>query len=346
MRHYSTALKNAGYDVTVLDTSNEKPKQYPGVSVKQFYIPPDFSGRKEAIIRFLTKPYNGFSMVNAQVDGNKFMMELIEQKWGELSALLATPYDLIVIDDIPCVHCAVISSVLNRIHGSKVVLFSTTKPLDYNMILLGLTKSIAISPYIFTVMPRNSDDIMDFRKFKDRISNIKLWVYEIYGFLMTDEASTISSANYLGLPAFQWSSFYQKIGLSVIESIDYNIWPIPTLPMIKHTGIHCERPNFSKIPQDLKVFIEDPASKGTIYIAFGSYIDFTYAPEHLIEALVNGVQRLSEYRVVVSVKINGTKIAKQPYVRYVEWSPQIEILSHPKTKAFLTHGGLKSTKLA
>ncbi|CAD5228734.1 unnamed protein product [Bursaphelenchus okinawaensis] len=350
MRSYFTALAKAGYNVTVLDTSNAKLKQYGcNIVVEQAYVPVEQAGRVEAITRFLTKTYNGFSLSGAQKNGNDNMLDIIDQRWETLYRVIHTSYDLVVIDDIPCVHCSVIASALNKMHNTKIILFSTTKPLEYNFILLGLVKSPVTNPYIFTFMPKINIDIMDFKNIKHRIHNLKLWFYEMYEFLTTDESRVVSSHKEFGQTAFSWTSLFQNIGLHVVESVDENVWPVPTHNFIKHTGLTCNpsSSNSTKpIPRDLLQFMEDTTSKGTIYIAFGSYIDFTYAPEHLHYALVNGIQRLSDYRVIVSVKINNTYIPKLPFVRYVDWAPQKEILQHYSTKVFLTHGGLKSIKEA
>lgn len=32
------------------------------------------------------------------------------------------------------------------------------------------------------------------------------------------------------------------------------------------------------------------------------------------------------------------------HVRVLDWAPQVDILSHNKTKVFISHGGLKSVK--
>ena len=80
-------------------------------------------------------------------------------------------------------------------------------------------------------------------------------------------------------------------------------------------------------------------------MAFGTAVAWGRAPPHIIEAFFKAFSKLNEYRVIFSFK--GSKkfleTRKKPpqHVRIVEWAPQLDILSHSKTRVFLTHGGLK-----
>ncbi|KHJ74813.1 hypothetical protein OESDEN_25571 [Oesophagostomum dentatum] len=43
-----------------------------------------------------------------------------------------------------------------------------------------------------------------------------------------------------------------------------------------HVGEHCQ--TAGELPADLREFVEDPTSRGTIYIAFGSIVNWRVAP--------------------------------------------------------------------
>ncbi|TKR58678.1 hypothetical protein L596_030092 [Steinernema carpocapsae] len=65
-----------------------------------------------------------------------------------------------------------------------------------------------------------------------------------------------------------------------------------------------------------------------------------------MKAFFNTIDRLADYRVVFTY--NGLKINKTipGHVKIVSWSPQLDLLSHKRTKLYITHGGLKSVKEA
>ena len=55
---------------------------------------------------------------------------------------------------------------------------------------------------------------------------------------------------------------------------------------------------------------------------------------------MGALNRLSDYRVIWA--FNG--VNKPPimsHVKLVGWVPQLDVLAHPRTKIFVTHGGLK-----
>ena len=78
---------------------------------------------------------------------------------------------------------------------------------------------------------------------------------------------------------------------------------------------------------------------GTIYIAFGSLILLDMAPEDFLKSIFDALEELDEYRIIFSY--NGPPRKTKAHIFLTTWAPQKEILSHPKTRAYFTHGGLK-----
>ena len=106
-----------------------------------------------------------------------------------------------------------------------------------------------------------------------------------------------------------------------------------------NAGVHCNAPK--ELPEEYRKFIEDPTSKGTVYIAFGTIIQWDYAPPNVLAAFFEAFERLPEYRFIFAFKGKLPERKLPAHVRLVSWAPQQEILAHPKTKVFLTHCGLK-----
>lgn len=106
-------------------------------------------------------------------------------------------------------------------------------------------------------------------------------------------------------------------------------------------------PTEKLIPDSFKTYIEDPKSRGTILFAMGHYADWTYAPPGAIDAFVDAFSRLSDYRIIWQFASRSVRPANVPSnVRMESWIPQYAILSHPKTKLFISHTGLKSLREA
>lgn len=65
-----------------------------------------------------------------------------------------------------------------------------------------------------------------------------------------------------------------------------------------------------------------------------------FAPPEKKKAFFDALAHFTDYRIIFSFKGEFPENISL-HIRLVKWAPQLDILSHPKTKVFLTHGGLK-----
>uniref|UniRef100_A0AC34G5N3 BTB domain-containing protein n=1 Tax=Panagrolaimus sp. ES5 TaxID=591445 RepID=A0AC34G5N3_9BILA len=68
----------------------------------------------------------------------------------------------------------------------------------------------------------------------------------------------------------------------------------------------------SKIPDEIQSFIDDPKSKGTIYIAFGTFAKWDFAPQKIIDAYLQASEELKEYQIIFAY--NGKKKLKKKFI--------------------------------
>ncbi|XP_070695287.1 UDP-glucuronosyltransferase 2B20-like [Pempheris klunzingeri] len=110
--------------------------------------------------------------------------------------------------------------------------------------------------------------------------------------------------------------------------------PRPTMPNVVYIGGFQGKPS-KPLPSDLEEFVQSSGEHGVVVMTLGTLLG-DLGPE-LSDIIASAFARLPQ-------KVVWRHIGKRPTTlgnntRLVEWLPQNDILGHPKTKVFITHGG-------
>ncbi|XP_033475181.2 UDP-glucuronosyltransferase 2A1-like isoform X3 [Epinephelus lanceolatus] len=111
-------------------------------------------------------------------------------------------------------------------------------------------------------------------------------------------------------------------------------FPRPSLPNFKFVGgIHC-RPA-KPLPEDIEKFVQSSGDAGIVVFTLGSMIrNISTEKENMIASA------LAQLPQKVVWRHKGEKPATLgANTRIYDWIPQNDLLGHPKTRAFITHGG-------
>nr|XP_040050906.1 UDP-glucuronosyltransferase 2A2-like isoform X7 [Gasterosteus aculeatus aculeatus] len=111
-------------------------------------------------------------------------------------------------------------------------------------------------------------------------------------------------------------------------------FPRPSLPNFKFVGgIHC-RPA-KPLPEDVEEFVQSSGDAGIVVFSLGSFIkNITAEKANMIASA------LAQIPQKVLWRYSGDKPATLGgNTRLYDWIPQNDLLGHPKTRAFITHGG-------
>ncbi|KAI1716741.1 UDP-glucoronosyl and UDP-glucosyl transferase domain-containing protein [Ditylenchus destructor] len=222
-------------------------------------------------------------------------------------------------------------------------LYAFTLNLGENIGANVLSRNWITKAPLFSYTPTSSEDYFQSGYFWHRLYAFTLNLGENIGANVLTEKFFLPNIARLGVPNFTWRELYKGSSMNFGDSVDRIGWPASEGSEVKGIGSYCADPK-NGLDQDLEAFMNDPKSAGTIYVAFGSYAQWAHAPRRMINAFVTALNRLDRYRVIFSY--NGDPIQVGDHVKLVKWAPQSAILAHPRTKLFLTHGGLKSIKEA
>nr|XP_018904599.1 PREDICTED: UDP-glucuronosyltransferase 2B15-like [Bemisia tabaci]XP_018904600.1 PREDICTED: UDP-glucuronosyltransferase 2B15-like [Bemisia tabaci] len=107
---------------------------------------------------------------------------------------------------------------------------------------------------------------------------------------------------------------------------------------VQVAGLNLKAPK--KLPQDLEEFISG-AEHGVIYFSLGSMLDAASFEPQKKRALIDAFAALPQ-RVLWRGEDDPQAQNLPPNVKMMRWLPQLDILRHPNTKLFITHGGLFS----
>ncbi|XP_062913510.1 UDP-glucuronosyltransferase 2C1-like [Mobula hypostoma] len=127
---------------------------------------------------------------------------------------------------------------------------------------------------------------------------------------------------------------YQKADI-VLMKVDFVFeYPRPTTPNLVYIGgIQCGPGR--ALPADLQRFMDNSGEDGVVVFSLGSAVGTL--PPQVASEFAAGLAKLPQRAIwrytgaLPSTLGNNTKI--------LSWLPQNDLLSHPKTRAFITHGG-------
>ncbi|CAA94585.3 UDP-glucuronosyltransferase [Caenorhabditis elegans] len=263
---------------------------------------------------------------------------LEEGRDEQLDEVLATPYDLAVVDETYTSLQGSIALKLKEDHSTKIITFATTELMPVASNMRGYARNPVTVPNTFLL----SSEVYEGNRFAFLTRTRRIFEYFIDQIYSGPVASLYSEASgkLLGLTSATKSKTFQNSILTVNDFPDTFSFVQPRGNDLIRVGEHCY--SSANLPSEFRDFVEDSMSKGTIYVAMGSYLNLEDGPKGTVEAFIEALNYFKDYRVIWSHKGNVT--GAKCHVKSVNWAPQKELLAHEKTVAFITHGGLKSAK--
>ncbi|XP_055153397.1 UDP-glucuronosyltransferase 2B11 isoform X1 [Symphalangus syndactylus] len=184
--------------------------------------------------------------------------------------------------------------------------------------------------YIPVVISKLSDQMT----FMERVKNIIYVLYFNFWFQMCDMK--------------KWDQFYSEVlgrPTTLFETMrKADIWlmrnswnfkfPHPFFPNVDFVGgLHCKPAK--PLPKEMEEFVQSSGENGVVVFSLGSVIRNITAERANVVATA-----LAQIPQKVLWKFDGNKPdALGLNTRLYKWIPQNDLLGHPKTRAFITHGG-------
>ncbi|XP_039615469.1 UDP-glucuronosyltransferase 2A2-like isoform X8 [Polypterus senegalus] len=174
----------------------------------------------------------------------------------------------------------------------------------------------------------------DKMNFVERMSNLLLYLCQDFLFY---EFGILNWDPYFTEVSGRPTSLCEMMGKAEIWLIrtywDFE-FPRPYLPNFQFVGgLHC-RPA-KPLPEDMEEFVQSSGDHGIVVLTFGSMIkNLTREKANLIASALGQIPQKVLWRYS-----GETPETLAPNTRQYNWIPQNDLLGHPKTRAFITHGG-------
>ncbi|KAL2780355.1 UDP-glucuronosyltransferase 2A2 isoform UGT2A2_i1, partial [Daubentonia madagascariensis] len=188
-------------------------------------------------------------------------------------------------------------------------------------------------PAPVSYVPAALSQLTDQMTFGERVKNIISYPLQDYVFHSYWEELNSYYSKVLGRP----TTLCETMGKAEIWLIrtywDFE-FPRPYLPNFEFVGgLHC-KPS-KPLPKEMEEFVQSSGEDGIVVFSLGSMV------KNLTEEKANLIaSALAQIPQKVLWRYKGKKPATLGNnTRLYDWIPQNDLLGHPKTKAFITHGG-------
>ncbi|XP_056621928.1 UDP-glucuronosyltransferase 2A3-like [Triplophysa dalaica] len=245
-----------------------------------------------------------------------------------LQSLKETKYDLMLTDP--------------AMYGGTILAHYLKLPLVYNVRWTIYSEGhFAIAPSPLSYVPSPMMELSDRMSFLERVKNIVMYIItETQVALMIAPYYNALCERYIG-PGTSYFTLIQSADLW-LHRVDFIFeFPRPTMPNIVYMGGFQCKPS-KPLPQDLEDFVQSSGDHGVIVMSLGTLIG--QLPDDVAEAVAEAFAELPQ-KVIWRYK-GRRPSALGNNTLIMDWIPQNDLLGHPKTRAFVAHGGTNGVQEA
>ncbi|XP_051982852.1 UDP-glucuronosyltransferase 2A2-like [Xyrauchen texanus] len=199
----------------------------------------------------------------------------------------------------------------------------------------------AIAPSPLSYVPSPKLELPDRMSFFERVKNVVMYsIFETQVALMIAPTYNALCKRFIG-PGVSYFTLLQGADLW-LHRVDFIFeFPRPTMPNIVYIGGFQCKPS-KPLPQDLEDFVQSSGEHGVIVMSLGTLIG--QLPDDVAEAIA---EAFAEFPQKIIWRYKGKRpSALGNNTLMMDWIPQNDLLGHPKTRAFVAHGGTNGVQEA
>ncbi|XP_059525697.1 UDP-glucuronosyltransferase 2B31-like isoform X6 [Myotis daubentonii] len=195
-------------------------------------------------------------------------------------------------------------------------------------------------PFPPSYVPVVLSELSDQMTFMERVKNMMYMLYFDFWFQTYNQKKWDQFySDVLGRPTTLYETM-EKAEVWLIRTYWDFEFPRPVLPHFDFVGgLHCKPAK--PLPKEMEEFVQSSGKHGIVVFTLGSMV------RNISEERANVIaSALAQIPQKVLWRFEGKKPDTfGPNTRLYRWIPQNDLLGHPKTKAFITHGGTNAIHL-
>ncbi|XP_072543530.1 UDP glucuronosyltransferase 5 family, polypeptide G1 [Salminus brasiliensis] len=331
-------LHSRGHNLTVMNSAkswyiSEKSPIYTTIPMKslQDYIEQNYY---EKVLKrhldfrkkwpFLTSLYQQWDLTHMLANGNvhlaKAAMSMFEDK-AYMSQLKDAKYDMMLTD--PAFPIGVLIGRYLNI------------PMVFNVRWINNGDShFAFAPSPVSYVPLSGSYLCDQMTFSERVKNMLFFFISVIQQHFYIDPPYRELLDLYFSPGSTMMAMQQAADLWLVRSDFVLEFPRPTMPNVVYVGgFQCKPAKL--LPPDMEEFVQSSGEQGVVIMSLGTII--SALPKEITEIIAAAFAELPQK--VIWKYLGEAPSALGNNTLLVNWFPQNDLLGHPKTRAFVSHGG-------
>ncbi|KAM6894881.1 UDP glucuronosyltransferase 5 family, polypeptide G1 [Lycodopsis pacificus] len=191
-----------------------------------------------------------------------------------------------------------------------------------------------IAPSPVSYVPVSGSELHDRMDFLERTKNMLHYLYSFveHHFVISPPYSDLLRRHFP--PGTDLLSLERAADIWLVRTDFVFEFPRPTMPNVVYIGgFQCKQSH--PLPIELEAFMQSSGEHGVVVMSLGTFVSAMH--REAIEAIAAAFAQLPQKVVWRFVGERPSSLGNNTLL--VDWLPQRDLLGHPKTRAFVAHGG-------
>ncbi|MEQ2193759.1 hypothetical protein XENOCAPTIV_012527 [Xenoophorus captivus] len=198
-----------------------------------------------------------------------------------------------------------------------------------------------IAPSPLSYIPFTGTELTDKMTFPQRLKNVlSFFIGKLTLSYITDPSYKPIVRRFFG-PDVDYSTFFLDADIWLMRNDFVFEFPRPTLPNVVYMGGFQCKPSKS-LPADLVEFVQSSGDHGIVIMTLGTLV--SNLPQDVSEEIAAAFAQLPQKVIWRYIGPRPNNLGNNTLL--VKWLPQNDLLGHPNTRVFITHGGTNGVQEA